>query len=222
MKAVILDIEGTTTDINFVYNVLFPYAKKALPEFLKNHKDDDSVNSILLNIKSKFNVGSDDEILSLLNEWIETDQKIKELKDLQGLIWIRGYEQKDYISHLYPDVLPQIKKWKESGMKVYIYSSGSIQAQKLLFSHTEYGDVTNLLDGYFDTTIGNKREEKSYANILEHLELAGNEVTFLSDIEAELTAAKSVGINVFHVNRDGLYNDSKYKLITEFSDIGDF
>ena len=221
MKAIVLDIEGTTTDINFVHNVLFPYAQNAIPHFLEDNKMDKSVKIIIDKIKKNYHVEKSNEILDLLLHWIKTDQKIKELKELQGLIWQDGYKRGEYVAHLYPDVVPHLKKWKEKGIKLYIYSSGSVLAQKLLFSHTEYGDITPLIDGYFDTNIGSKKEEISYSNIINDLELDANNVTFLSDIEAELSCAHAVGINVFHINRDGLYRESKFNLVGSFNDLGE-
>ena len=221
MKAIILDIEGTTTDINFVHKVLFPYSAKKFPDFLKNNESNPEVVNVLNKIRQNYLKpdSSLDEILSLIQSWIDEDKKIGELKSLQGMIWKDGFESKEYTSHLYDEVLDCLKDWKERGIDLYIYSSGSVQAQKLLFGHTINGDVTVLFSGYFDTTVGGKKESTSYQNILNEIRLSGNEVLFLSDNEEELDAAKVVGVNTLHVNRDGLYEKSKHKIIENFKEV---
>jgi enolase-phosphatase E1 len=163
-------------------------------------------------------VSSLDEVIALLKSWIDQDKKVKELKDIQGLIWKEGYAKGEYTAHLYPDVLPSFEKWKNSGIDLYIYSSGSIQAQKLLFSHTEHGDITPLLSGYFDTTTGAKKEFQSYKNIAKQIGIDPKLISFFTDSIDEAHAATDANFNVFHVNRDGLYNDSKFIVIKSFDE----
>ncbi len=218
MKALLFDIEGTTTDIKFVHEVLFPYARENMQSFLENTTSSD-VTEILETIKNKNNVNSREEVLELLLRWIQEDKKITELKDLQGLLWESGYINGDYKAHLYPEVINCFKKWSDNNFKIYIYSSGSVKAQKLLFKYSVQGDLTPLISGYFDTNIGAKREVQSYQNILDELKLAASEVTFFSDIEEELDAAAEIGIKTLHLNRDGLYNESRHKIINSFNEV---
>lgn len=214
MKALIFDIEGTTTDINFVHNILFPYAKRKIEDFVKNNVSE--ITDIIDSIKLNNNIETLEEVILLLKTWIDEDKKVKELKDIQGLIWKEGYTQGEYTAHLYSDVIPALENWKELGLKLYIYSSGSVQAQKLLFSHTESGDITSLFSGYFDTTIGPKKEINSYLNISKEIGEQPDSITFFTDSPEEAQAAIDAKFNVIHVNRDGLYNNSKFAVIESF------
>jgi enolase-phosphatase E1 len=221
MKAIIVDIEGTTTDINFVHKVLFPYSKSKMEYFVKDNASFPLVDEIIKVLRKDFlSSGSSlDDIVSLLKYWIETDQKKTPLKTLQGLIWEKGYKEGDFKGHLYEDVPAKLKEWKEAGVDLYIYSSGSAYAQKLLFGHTDYGDLNPLFSGNFDTSIGGKKEALSYEKILLKLKLAGDEVLFLSDSKEELDAAKENKILTFHLNRDDLYKTSKHPLAKNFNEI---
>ena len=218
MKAVILDIEGTTTDINFVHKVLFPYSREHMEAFLSENQQTPSIKIIIDSIKKEFleDTSSLEEVLGLIKNWIDTDQKIPQLKQLQGILWEEGYKKNIYQGHIYADVVPCIENWRKQGMKIFIYSSGSVKAQKLLFQHTTEGDITDLFDGYYDTGVGHKKEVQSYKNIIEDIDIPGSEVIFLSDIEDELNAAEQAGLNTYHVNRDGLYSDSKHPIIDNF------
>ena len=218
MKALLFDIEGTTTDIKFVHKVLFPYAKEKMKSFLETTNSSE-VTRVIEKIKENYNVQDKNEVLDLLITWIKEDKKITELKELQGILWEKGYKNQDYKAHLYPEVKACFKNWKDAGLKLYIYSSGSAKAQKLLFSYSELGDLTPLLSGYFDTHMGAKQEAQSYKNILKEININADEVTFFSDIEAELDAASEVGIKTFHLNRDGLYNTSKHRLVNNFNEV---
>ncbi len=214
MKALIFDIEGTTTDINFVHNILFPFAKKNIESFVRSEQE--NLAPLIQKIKADNNISSIDEVIALLKKWIDEDKKVKELKDIQGLIWKEGYQKGEYTAHLYPDVIPALNKWKDQGLDLYIYSSGSIQAQKLLFSHTESGDITSLFKGYFDTTSGPKKESQSYKTIASDIDVSPQMITFFTDSPDEAKAASEAELNVIHVNRDGLYDDSKFKMIKSF------
>lgn len=214
MKALIFDIEGTTTDIHFVHNILFPYAKDKISDFVKEHAP--KIEHLLSSIKTNYNVSSENEVIELLKTWINEDKKIKELKEIQGFIWENGYQKGEYKAHLYQDVLPSLEKWKEKGLKLYIYSSGSVHAQKLLFAHTEFGDITSLFSGHFDTTVGGKKQSTSYSNILNKIGYKAQDVAFFTDSPDEVLAAKDAGMRVFHVNRDGLYDESTDNMITSF------
>jgi enolase-phosphatase E1 len=150
IKAIITDIEGTTSSLSFVKDVLFPYARAKLPAFVEAHQQDAQLQ-ILLDDAAKIMGGEPDVemlIAQFLN-WIDEDKKITPLKSLQGLIWEAGYQQGDFKGHVYGDAVEALRAWKAQGLALYVYSSGSVQAQKLLFAHTEYGDLTPLFSGYF-------------------------------------------------------------------------
>ncbi|HET8705244.1 MAG TPA: acireductone synthase, partial [Pseudomonadales bacterium] len=134
-------------------------------------------------------------------QWIEQDKKITPLKTLQGYIWAKGYADGELIGHVYSDAVENLKKWHEQGIRLYVYSSGSVAAQKLIFGHTEYGDLTYLFTDYFDTHIGGKREPMSYHEIARKIELPASEILFLSDIVFELDAAAAMGIRTIGLDR---------------------
>jgi enolase-phosphatase E1 len=203
IKAIVTDIEGTTSSLSFVKDVLFPYARSHLPAFVRQHQDDAEVASLLADVRRE--IGSELDVEALIAQfidWIDRDQKITPLKSLQGLIWEAGYQQGDFKGHLYEDAAQQLKAWKAAGYALYVYSSGSVHAQKLLFAHTEYGDLTPLFSGYFDTHVGGKREAASYQRIAEQIEFQSNEILFLSDIREELDAAHQAGLNTYWLVRD--------------------
>lgn len=221
MKAIILDIEGTTTDINFVHKTLFPYARARMAEFVRENQDDPSIAPVIESIKQEHlqQDASLDDVIEQLHTWIDEDKKVSELKALQGYIWVDGYVKEEYKGHLYPEVVEMLSAWKSQGLKLYIYSSGSVKAQKLLFSHSTEGDITHFFEGYFDTGVGGKKEAQSYQNILNEIELDASEVLFLSDNEAELDAARACGVHTVHINRDGLYTESKHTIAAHFHEV---
>ncbi|HEY8098414.1 MAG TPA: acireductone synthase [Methylobacter sp.] len=204
IKAIVTDIEGTTSSILFVKDVLFPYARVNLADYVRSHADDPQVKPLLEDVCKE--VGSElstEQIIAQLIEWIDEDKKVTPLKSLQGMIWEAGYRQGDFKGHLYDDTAVNLKAWKDQGLDLYIYSSGSVYAQKLLFAHTEYGDLTPLFSGYFDTHIGGKKEQQSYDNIAAQLAIPPNQLLFLSDIKEELDAAKAAGFETIWLVRDG-------------------
>ena len=203
IKAIVTDIEGTTSSILFVKDVLFPYARANLAGFIRSHANDSQVKTLLGDVCKE--IGSElstEQIITQLIQWLDEDKKATPLKSLQGLIWEAGYRQGDFKGHLYPDAAEQLKAWKTKGLDLYIYSSGSVYAQKLLFAHTEYGDLTPLFSGYFDTHIGGKKEQASYDNIAGQLAIPANQLLFLSDIKEELDAAKAAGFETIWLTRD--------------------
>ncbi len=203
IKAIITDIEGTTTSISFVKDVLFPYAQAHLAEYVRTHANDPVVKPLLDDVQTVVGKTLDiEQTIAQLLAWMATDQKITPLKSLQGLIWADGYKQGAFTGHLYSDVLPNLQKWKAQGIDLYIYSSGSVAAQKLLFGHTEQGDLTPLFSGYFDTHVGAKQDPAAYAKIAASIAVAPAELLFLSDSEAELEAAKAVAFNTCWLCRD--------------------
>jgi enolase-phosphatase E1 len=203
-KAILTDIEGTTSSLSFVKDILFPYARERMAEFVRQHAQEPSVKKELEEVRrlSGRNM-TDSEIIEQLIRWIDEDKKITPLKSVQGMIWEDGYKKGDFKGHVYEDAAQHLRKCKQAGLRLYVFSSGSVQAQKLLFAHTDYGDLTPLFSGYFDTTIGNKREAESYRKIAETIKIAPRDILFLSDIKEELDAARKAGMQVVWLLRDG-------------------
>ena len=196
IKAIVTDIEGTTSSLSFVKEVLFPYARANLADYVYRHAHEPQVKMLLeescQEIGGKPDTG---QLITQLIQWIDEDKKVTPLKSLQGLIWEAGYRQGDFTGHVYLDAVEKLKAWKAQGLALYVYSSGSVYAQKLLFGHSDFGDLTPLFSGYFDTHIGGKREKASYDRIAEQLGIAPEHLLFLSDIKEELDAAKAAGFN---------------------------
>jgi enolase-phosphatase E1 len=205
IKAILTDIEGTTSSLSFVKDVLFPYARERMAEFIRQHAQEAAVRKELEEVRrlSGKNM-SEPEVIEQLIRWIDEDKKITPLKSLQGMIWEDGYKKDAFKGHMYEDAVRHLKQWKQAGVRLYVFSSGSVQAQKLLFAHTEYGDLTPLFSGYFDTTIGNKREADSYRKIAEAIGAPPGDILFLSDIREELDAARAAGMQVTWLVRDGV------------------
>lgn len=202
VKAVLTDIEGTTTPISFVKDVLFPYSYEKIQDFVLKNKDNPQILKILEEVKKI--EGKDlslEEIIDTLKKWIEEDRKITPLKEIQGIIWEEGYKSGKLQGFVYPDAYEKLKEWFESGMKIYVYSSGSVKAQKLLFSNTNFGDLNYLFSGYFDTNIGNKKDPTSYKKIAQSIGLNPDEILFLSDNPDEITAAAHSGMKVVRLVR---------------------
>jgi len=202
-KAIITDIEGTTSSISFVKEVLFPYARRALPGFVRDHGHEPKVRHWLSQVADEIAVdpSQEDQIIQTLQHWIDQDQKHTVLKALQGMIWEKGYHNSAYRAHIYPEVTPVLQRWYDQDIALYVYSSGSVAAQKLFFSHCQAGDLTHLFSGYFDTQIGNKREPDSYARIIDAIQIPAPQVVFLSDVVEELNAARSVGLETWLIDR---------------------
>jgi enolase-phosphatase E1 len=193
--AILTDIEGTTSSISFVHLVLFPYAARELPAFVRAHGNEPEVRHWL--DKAALDIGgvvSDECIVELLQDWIREDRKHPALKALQGMLWKDGYERGEYRAHVYPDAAEALRRWHAEGIPLYVYSSGSVRAQKLLFAHSDAGDLMPLFSGYFDTAVGGKRETASYRRIAEELDIPPGEILFLSDVVAELDAAHDAGM----------------------------
>ena len=205
ITAILTDIEGTTSPISFVAKVLFPYARTHLAAFLGHHAEDPAVRESLdaartLAGKPELDIAG---VTELLIQWIDEDRKATPLKDLQGLIWADGYVTGAFQGDLYPDVLPALTQWRQAGLSLYIYSSGSVAAQRLLFGHSIHGDLTPLFSGYFDTRIGAKIETDSYRRIAAEIGTAPESILFLSDSEKELDAACAASFKTARLARDG-------------------
>lgn len=204
IKAIITDIEGTTSSLSFVKDVLFPYAREHMNDFVRAHAHDHDVRMLLNEVATITHVATDNQVIEQLLRWMSEDKKITPLKALQGMIWEQGYKRGDFTGHVYVDAVRNLKAWHAHGMRLYVFSSGSVHAQKLLFAHTEDGDLTPLFSGYFDTTMGSKKEAISYHKIAQIIELAPQKILFLSDIKEELDAAQQSGMQTVWLLRDGV------------------
>ena len=199
-----MDIEGTTSSIDFVHKELFPFAAKALPSFLKDHAQETAVSFILKSLGDDPGYQDLEQLGQILLGWIKADLKEPRLKSLQGLIWQAGYQSGQLKGHVYPEVPGVLKAWAGAGLKLGIYSSGSVLAQKLIFGYSVAGDLNQWLTYYFDTQIGGKKEVRSYQNIAESTGVNPSEILFLSDIAEELAAAEEAGYLVTELRRDHL------------------
>ncbi len=215
----LLDIEGTTCPVTFVAEVLFPYARKALPAFLASHAEDpeiqdlvaqaeeawlndDHPSAIALRSQSIQAEGATD-IGAYLQNLIDRDVKLTALKDLQGRIWRNGYAQGELVAPLYADVAESLQRWHKAGLVLGVYSSGSVPAQQLLYGHSTAGDLRALFSYWFDTRVGVKQDEGSYKSIAEQMKVAPDHVLFVSDSLSELEAAASAGMAVLFSDREG-------------------
>ncbi|NTZ97144.1 acireductone synthase [Pseudomonas koreensis] len=205
IKAIVTDIEGTTSAVSFVFDVLFPYAAKHLPDFVRQNAERADVAEQLDAVRRDSNAPQADveRVVEILLSWIEEDRKATPLKALQGMVWAQGYHAGQLKGHVYPDAVEALKRWHQAGYQLFVYSSGSIQAQKLIFGCSEAGDLTPLFSGYFDTTSGPKREAQSYTNIQQALGVEPQDILFLSDIVEELDAAQSAGLKTCGLAREG-------------------
>ncbi|MFU2316198.1 acireductone synthase [Rahnella sp. PCH160] len=221
IRAIVTDIEGTTTDIRFVHQVLFPYARQRLAEFLRHHHEAPEVAAALNALRAEIDrpQASVEALIEQLFTYMDNDVKSTPLKVLQGIIWRTGYENGDFRGHLYADVAPQLEAWKAGGLRLCVYSSGSVDAQKLLFGYSDAGDLTPLFSGYFDTRVGAKRETESYQNIAEQLILPPADLLFLSDIRQELDAARLAGWHTCQLIRDDADELSDHLQVNRFDQI---
>lgn len=202
IRAILTDIEGTTSSISFVKDVLFPYARRALPGFVKARGREPAVRKWLDAVATE-NGGlcQDEMIVEVLQGWIDEDRKHTALKALQGMVWADGYQGADFTAHIYPDAAAALRAWHAAGLPLYVYSSGSVPAQRLFFGHSDDGDLTGLISGWFDTEIGGKREAASYARIAESIGLSPDEILFLSDVVEESDAAREAGLATVLIDR---------------------
>ena len=220
VQAVVTDIEGTTSSISFVKEVLFPYAAAHMATFLREHWDEPAVQEQIhaLAADTGEDVATADDADRILQQWIREDRKATPLKALQGMIWKAGYQSGAYTAHLYPDTAPALRRWHDAGLPLYVYSSGSIAAQKLFFGYSDAGDLTPLFSGYFDTTTGMKQEVESYRKIAAAISLPASEIVFLSDIEGELNAAREAGFQTVLLDRDGKAPACSHRCVKSFAE----
>jgi len=201
-RGILLDVEGTTSSISFVYDVLFTHAKARVGEFLSARRGDPRVMDLAAAVTATAGapltpaaIAADPTRASLAAiELMDRDVKDTALKELQGMIWRNGFESGGLVAHVFDDVPPALAAWADSGIDVRIYSSGSIEAQRLFFAHTAAGDLTPHLRGHYDTTTGPKREAESYRRIAADMGLEPRQILFVSDVGAELDAARAAGL----------------------------
>ncbi|MBN3312484.1 ENOPH phosphatase, partial [Atractosteus spatula] len=278
-SVLLLDIEGTTTPITFVKDILFPFIKDNVHEYLSAHWEEDECKqdvqllkkqppklscwtrsaltregtartTVRLNELQKSAISAEEdsrqhragpvhslsqtahtdeekaiqEVVDNVLWQMASDRKTTALKQLQGHMWRSAYSTGKIKGEVYDDVVPAITRWRQEGLKVYIYSSGSVEAQKLLFGYSVKGNLLELFDGHFDTNIGAKVESQSYRRIAERIRCSTEEIMFLTDVTREAKAAEEAGLNVAVIVRPGnveLTEEEKshYKLITSFSDL---
>jgi len=203
-RAVLVDIEGTTSPIAFVHDVLFPYADEHLDAYVRSHRGDPEVVQAMLDAAREAGEKPDVDdavVLEHLHGWIAEDRKSTPLKTLQGLIWDAGFRENALHGRVYPDAAAGLRRWHAAGLSLYVYSSGSVAAQKTLFGNSEQGDLTPLFRGHFDTTTGPKRSAASYAAIAAAIGLPAREIVFLSDVDEELDAARATGMQTLRLLR---------------------
>ena len=220
IAVVLTDIEGTTTPIVFVKDVLFPFARARLGPFLAAHGDEPEVAAELAEVRR---LAPDADPVSTLRAWIDEDRKVAPLKTLQGLIWNEGYVAGTLRGELYADVAPALRAWSAAGLRLAVYSSGSVAAQKLIFGHSTDGNVASLFEAFFDTRVGPKRDPASYARIAIALGIPPAELLFLSDIGAELDAARSAGLVTCQLLRaaDATSAADTHLQATNFNDVAE-
>ncbi|MFC3394697.1 acireductone synthase [Brenneria rubrifaciens] len=221
IKAIVTDIEGTTSDIGFVHDVLFPYARERLAHTVRQRGDDREIAQALTLLRQELAApdADQDALIAALNQFMDEDRKSTALKLLQGIIWRAGYQNGDFRGHLYPEVATQLADWRRQGIRLYVYSSGSVEAQQLLFGYSEAGDLRPLFSDYFDTRVGAKRETASYHAIAHSIGLPVEQLLFLSDIRQELDAAKEAGWHTCQLIRRDADHLSRHPQVTHFDQI---
>ena len=221
-KAVLTDIEGTIASVAFVKDVMFPFARARLREFLDAHGAEDKVAALLAETRTLGGLAVDAplaEVAATLEDWIDADRKAPPLKALQGLIWRSGFESGALVAELYPDALAALRAWQEMGLPIHVYSSGSVEAQDLFFGHTTGGDLRPLFSGFYDTRTGPKDDPQSYKAIAAIMGVFPADILFLTDSVAEMRAAKDAGMQVLGVDRDkaGTKAPEGVRVVADFS-----
>lgn len=242
IRHVVLDIEGTTCPVNFVSEVLFPYASRKLLTFLISHQAEEPIQKLLHEVEEvlqqdpapfavalRTGATSTDQqgahgvqtLCSYLDWLIRTDRKITPLKDLQGRIWEEGYQEGELIAPLFDDVPKALQRWHARGLQLSVYSSGSVQAQKLLYAHTKSGDLSHCFNHWFDTRLGPKNDAASYMTIARRLHAKPENVLFISDAIAELSAASRAGMAVMFSLRPGnpAQDSQHFQTLTDFDEL---
>lgn len=223
-RHLLLDIEGTTCPVDFVSGTLFPYAKRQLQQFLGEQRGDPRVRGLMAELQQAWQQDDNAEARALssrrepkaphtemdivtlipyLHHLIDRDRKLTPLKQLQGMIWDQGYGRGELLAPLFDDVPPALQRWHRQGLHLSVYSSGSVQAQRLLYRHTTAGNLEPLFAYWFDTRTGSKQDPSSYDKIAAAMGCCSREILFISDIPAELEAASGSGMAVLFSDRQG-------------------
>ncbi|WOT05201.1 acireductone synthase [Shewanella youngdeokensis] len=221
IRAIVVDTAGTTTELNFIEDILFPYSAKALPAFLEENQHHVLVENCICDVQDIALEPEADlaRVTEILLQWIKEDRKATPLKTIQGLIWKQGYANGEFKGHIFPDFIEALADFKQKGIRVYSFSSGSVDAQKLLFSNSDAGDLTDKFNGHFDTRTGNKLFKQAYSNIVNTISLSPKQILFVSDVLEELKAASDAGMNVMQMVRYDDQRTGDVKQINSFADI---
>jgi len=232
-KVILLDIEGTTSSIDFVHSVMFPFARERVATFVNEQWGESLLDECIALLTTDLGHESAEDwlkpgtdhpqtVIDAVIGMIDGDVKATGLKHMQGIIWKDGFHSGELVAHLYDDTAPALKRWKDAGKDLRIYSSGSIAAQKLFFGHSVAGDLLDLFSAHYDTTTGPKKETASYESIVGDCGVDAGEIVFVSDIPAELDAAKAAGMQTVLSIRPGnkpVENQQDYKAIESFADL---
>lgn len=223
ISTILTDIEGTTSSLSFVRDVLFPYAQDNIEEFLNSkYQKSELVTEQVKIVAESHGLQEDDldAVSAQLQEWMRTDTKATPLKILQGLIWKTGYKRGNFKGHVYSDVANALWRWQSEGIDLYVYSSGSVEAQRLLFGYSMAGDLSRLFKGFFDTRTGPKKEVSSYIAIASVIGRPAQDILFLSDVPEELSAASEAGMQVTQLVRDESTEwQDQFQRVKDFSEI---
>ncbi|MEU6824533.1 acireductone synthase [Streptomyces atriruber] len=206
VDAVVLDIEGTTSATGFVVDVLYPYARERFGELLASRGDEPAVARAVAQVRAEIGEPDADaaRVEKVLGEWVDADRKATPLKALQGILWAEGFARGELVSHFYPDVIPVLRRWHADGVRLYVYSSGSVSAQRAWFKYSAEGDLLGLVSGLYDTeNAGPKQEADSYRAIAASTGIDPGRLLFLSDRPGELDAARAAGWRAVGVRRAG-------------------
>lgn len=220
---ILTDIEGTTTSISFVYEVLFPYFRENISKLTTMIHIDEVAEAfqqtaVIIEQEEGKVVTDHDALIATLLKWSLEDRKIKPLKTVQGFLWRTGYESGEILGHVYPDVSVALETWKKAGLQMGVFSSGSVAAQKLIFGFSELGDLTPFFSAYFDINTGGKRDAETYEIIAKNISISNEHILFLSDIVEELVAADEAGFQTIQLVREG--NTVNWKShVRDFSEI---
>ncbi len=218
-RVILLDIEGTTTPVEFVYQTLFPYASRKLESFLRENSQHEEIQSLIQDLRAQHDVDERDGVeppiwvdhpeearlrsIVAYGQWlIIRDSKCRPLKSLQGKIWQQGFASGELHGEVFPDVPIAFERWRRQNRLICIYSSGSVLAQQNLFRTTAWGDLTSYVSAFFDTGVGAKTEGESYKKIADLFKLAPHQFLFISDAVKEIEAAQSVGMQALLCDRD--------------------
>lgn len=231
---VLLDIEGTTSSIDFVHKVMFPFARERVEEFVTSNWDSpelsDCVDLLAKDLEqdsaatwlSGDAAANQQTVVDAVVNMIDNDIKATGLKQLQGIIWKEGFHSGELVAHLYDDTAPALHRWNKAGLDLRIYSSGSVGAQKLFFGHSVAGDILNLFSAHYDTKTGPKKESESYRKIVADAGVDANRIVFVSDVAAELDAAAEAGLQTVLSVRPGngaVETPSKYQAVESFESL---